>query len=259
VTFKKGNTSWNKGKSPSDETRKKISESLKGRKRPPFSDETKRKMSIAQTGENHPFYGKHLSDEHKRKISDGLKGRTPWNKGKKCPKISETLTGKKHSEETKKKTSESLKGRQITDEHRRKLSEALKGRSYVELHGFDKAEDIKQKLRMVRLKQVVPVKNTSIEVALQEELDGRNISYVTHVPICGVCIPDIVFPELKVAVFADGDYWHSKDFDDGRRWKQDRYKDEVLKEAGWTGLRFWGSEIREDVSRCVDIVEAMLG
>ena len=38
----KGRIPWNKGKSPSEETKRKMSESSKGRT---FSEETKRKMS----------------------------------------------------------------------------------------------------------------------------------------------------------------------------------------------------------------------
>jgi outer membrane receptor for monomeric catechols len=34
-----------------------------------ISDETRAKLSAAFSGENHPFYGKHLSDEHKMNCS----------------------------------------------------------------------------------------------------------------------------------------------------------------------------------------------
>ena len=36
------------------------------------SEEYRKKMSEALTGENNPFYGKHLSEEHKNKISQSL-------------------------------------------------------------------------------------------------------------------------------------------------------------------------------------------
>ena len=42
----KGGIPWNKGKSPSKETKRKMSETHKGRK--PLSEETKRKMSKAR-------------------------------------------------------------------------------------------------------------------------------------------------------------------------------------------------------------------
>ena len=39
------------------------------------TEETKRKMSEAQTGEKHPMFGKHFSEEHKKKISEAHKGK----------------------------------------------------------------------------------------------------------------------------------------------------------------------------------------
>lgn len=47
----------------------------KGRKRKPFTEETKRKMSKASKG-------RRLSDEAKEKISKANKGNRAWNKGK---------------------------------------------------------------------------------------------------------------------------------------------------------------------------------
>ena len=58
-----------KGRTFSEETRKKMSEAKKH-----MSDETKRKIGEAKKGEKNPFYGKHFSDEHKRKLSEAKKG-----------------------------------------------------------------------------------------------------------------------------------------------------------------------------------------
>lgn len=55
------------------------------------TEETKRKMSEAKKGENHPMYGKHSTEETKRKISEGNKGKIV-------------------SEETKRKLSKANKG-----------------------------------------------------------------------------------------------------------------------------------------------------
>ena len=69
----KGKQAWNKGKSPSEKTRKKMSDAHKG---------------------------KQLSAEHKKKIGEKNKGRRP-------------MLGKRHSEESKKKMSEAQKGKHI--------------------------------------------------------------------------------------------------------------------------------------------------
>ena len=53
----------------SEETKRKMSESRRGQKR---SDETKKKMSIAQSGKNNPMYGKTHSKEKKKEISAKL-------------------------------------------------------------------------------------------------------------------------------------------------------------------------------------------
>ena len=61
-----------------EETRKKISNSLKGK---PKSEEQKKKMSETLIGEKNPFYRKHHSYETKKKISESLKGKPAHNKG----------------------------------------------------------------------------------------------------------------------------------------------------------------------------------
>jgi len=93
--------------------KRKISEGNKGKKRPkiggykrpPFSEEWRRKMSEAKIGEKNNRYGKKQSEETKRKIglanSLALKGCIPWNKDKKG------LI--KQSEETRRKRSETMK------------------------------------------------------------------------------------------------------------------------------------------------------
>lgn len=66
------------GGTPTEEARRKISESLKGRrawnKGKQMSEEQKRKISISNKGKNNPMYGKPLSEEHRRKL------RLAWQK-----------------------------------------------------------------------------------------------------------------------------------------------------------------------------------
>ena len=104
------------GKIFSDETRKKLSISHKGKpsafKGKHHSEESRRKLSEAQkkyVGEKHQMFGKHLSEEHKKKIGASNKGLLS---GEKHP-----MFGKHHSEETKKKMSNSHKGKQIGEDN----------------------------------------------------------------------------------------------------------------------------------------------
>lgn len=85
--FKKGQVSWMKGKTPSEETRKKLSQKLKGRKvwnkgkkRPKFSEEWRRKMSIAHKGmiyKNRGIPKKHQEGEKNPNWKGGV---TPLNR-----------------------------------------------------------------------------------------------------------------------------------------------------------------------------------
>lgn len=75
------------GKSPSKETRIKISEALKGEKhffyKKSISEETRKKLSEANSGKNHPRYGKSVSEETRMKISEANKGENNAAYGKK--------------------------------------------------------------------------------------------------------------------------------------------------------------------------------
>ena len=62
----------------SDESKRKLSESIKGKPRKPMSEETKRKISKSTKGKKKPS----MSEEAKIKISKFRKGKSPWNKGK---------------------------------------------------------------------------------------------------------------------------------------------------------------------------------
>jgi len=83
----------------SEETKRKISEANKGNNYnlgKTHSEERKRKQSEAQKGEKGSFYGKTHSEETKRKISEATKGNT-------------NMLGKTHSEEIRRKIGEVTK------------------------------------------------------------------------------------------------------------------------------------------------------
>lgn len=121
------------GKSRTIETRKKISDSLKGR---PLSEECRKNISKS-------LLGRIVSEETREKLSKANSGKPLSDEQKQ--KLRDANLGKTHSEETKKKMSDSQKGRVFSESHRKKLSEASKGRKL--------SEERKQKLREHALKQ----------------------------------------------------------------------------------------------------------
>ena len=113
------------GRTLSEETKNKISNTLTGRIEP---EETRKKKSLSKLGEKNSFYGKKHSEETKNKISESKTGIESWNKG--VPM----------SEETKKKLSDAKKGKKASDETKIKLSEARKGKP--------KSLETKEKMRL---------------------------------------------------------------------------------------------------------------
>lgn len=86
-------------------------------KRPPASDETRRKMSEARRGRK-------MSEETKRKISEANKGKRRTVAER--TKMSEAQKNK--SPETIAKLKESLSGRQLSEEHKANISRGLQGK-----------------------------------------------------------------------------------------------------------------------------------
>ena len=86
----RGKPSPNKGKIASEKTRKKQSEAKLGKKRKPFTEQTRDKIRQAKLGSNNPSYGKTPSEETKEKLRRA-------NQGKKetftCPHCGKTGGG----------------------------------------------------------------------------------------------------------------------------------------------------------------------
>jgi very-short-patch-repair endonuclease/endogenous inhibitor of DNA gyrase (YacG/DUF329 family) len=99
---------------------------------------------------------------------------------------------------------------------------------------------------------------TSIEIAMMAALDATGIRYVYQFPISNsyglIFSCDFGFPEARVIVECDGDYWHSLP----NVQERDKRKDAYLKAAGYTVLRFSEREIHQDVESCVQAILKLL-
>jgi len=79
--------------------------------------------------------------------------------------------------------------------------------------------------------------------------------------------PDVAFTRWKVAVFVDGAFWHGhpdhftfgksgKYWDEkiARTQKRDLLANQALHEEGWTVLRFWDFEVKDDLEACLGCI-----
>lgn len=109
------------------------------------------------------------------------------------------------------------------------------------------SEETKKIIREKRLRQVFPIKDTSIEIALQNALIEIGVHFEKHVPLPGQ--PDL-FIRPNLCVFCDGNYWHH--FPDGTL--HDELINQELMEKGFRVLRFWESDINDNLNSCVETI-----
>lgn len=82
--------------------------------------------------------------------------------------------------------------------------------------------------------------------------------------------PDFTLKKYKIAVFADSEFWHGKDWEKKkhehksniefwhkkieRNMERDREVNKELEREGWIVVRFWGKDIKKNLDRCVEQV-----
>lgn len=80
--------------------------------------------------------------------------------------------------------------------------------------------------------------------------------------------PDFTLKKYKIAIFADSEFWHGKNWEARKHdhksnvefWhkkierniERDREVNERLKQEGWTVIRFWGKDIKKNTDECVN-------
>lgn len=122
--------------------------------------------------------------------------------------------------------------------------------------------------------------NTAPELTFRRALWAKGLRYRVCPPEL-IGKPDVVFPSQRLTVFVDGDFWHGGQF---RRRKltalEDQFKTTPSQEywlkkirrnmrrdcavtasllsQGWTVLRFWESDVRKDLARCVEMTMMVL-
>ena len=225
IPFKKGHTPWNKGIPMKEETKEKLR--IKRRKQFPhrlgvtLSREIREKISASKKGIKQ-------SKEHKQEISKALR---EWYKNN---PHRQTMLGKKQSTYFKELMSKLHKGKVLT-------------------------EETKQKIREARAKQILPVKDTLIELKIQKLLSLLHIEFYTHKYIseithgyqCDILIPVQNLIIQKIIIECDGCFFHAcelcnkKEYSwTNERKEIDKIRTKELIDKGFKVIRLWEHEIK---------------
>jgi len=121
--------------------------------------------------------------------------------------------------------------------------------------------------------QAVKAKNTKIENRLAKSLFALGYRYRKNdKKVFGK--PDITFKRYRIAIFCDSEFWHGKNWETQRLeiksnkdfWynkiesniNRDNLVNCMLKESGWTVIRFWGNDIENNLDFCIKSIIATI-
>ena len=93
------------------------------------------------------------------------------------------------------------------------------------------------------------------ETLLYHELEKQRIPFMKQQPIDGFYVVDALVPGARIVIEVDGDYWHRQT--DPNIARRDQKKTKYLESRGYIVFRFTESELKADVSKCVDKVSAI--
>ena len=262
-----------KGRKHTIEAREKISKANTGRKQ---SKETIQKRVESRKGYTHSTetrnkisesnMGKIISKESREKIRRTLMGTVSNKKGKSF----EEIYGRKRAHEIRNKISKKLIGVRCSprtefkkgskgfnmkhsEETKKKLSRVVK-------ENYRQHPEIRLKIIEARKKQVMPTKDTKIEIKIQSLLSQLHLEYFTHKYIseithgyqCDILIPAQDGIQQKTVIECDGCYWHGcplcnlKPYDKLEYRKElDKNRTEELIKAGFKVIRLWEHDIKE--------------
>jgi predicted XRE-type DNA-binding protein len=140
-----------------------------------FSDDHRRKISESNKGKSNHNFGKHLSEDHRKKMSESRTGRKVSEETRK--KISESNKDKYPSEETRKKLSESHKGKKLSEGTKIKLSESHIGKHI----GENNNNSILTKQDIIEIKLLLLEKNFSqTQIAIIFGVSRQTISDIKY-------------------------------------------------------------------------------
>jgi len=231
-----------------------------------------------QWANGHYFIGRKRSEENIKNYSKSRKGISINNseKSKEYAKSHNIISRLRTSDAVKNRIEGIRKSRTLEFKH--KLSLKLKGykktteqveKTASKLRGIKRPPEVVKKILMARDK-VLKISNTSIEVKIKNELIKKGeTDFVSNCPVSLndsetlMCLPDILFKDLKIAIFCDGCYWHSCKICYPNKYMSEKWKNRkewdkrvytLLINRGYRVFRFWEHDIEDNLDKCIDII-----
>ena len=168
-----------------------------------------------------------------------MRGKSSWNKGL-TKDIDERIRGQGRSFSKKYNgRKHPLYKRPRPEKVKQKISLSQMGKNNS-FYGKKHTEEWKTQ---IRAKQICPLKDTSIEVKIQNFLKQLGIEFFTHQYMKEIehayqC--DILIPSMNMVIECDGDYWHKYPVGN----EVDHIRTCELLDKGFKVLRLWEHEIK---------------
>lgn len=124
-----------------------------------------------------------------------------------------------------------------------------------------------------RTMRAIKSKGSKIEKTIRAALREQGLEFETNYD-GAQGKPDIAFPDLKIAVFCDSDFWHGYNWDEHkhdfksnqefwwnkieRNMERDKEVTQQLTRSGWTVIRLWGHQIREELDDCLQEIQSAI-
>ena len=132
---------------------------------------------------------------------------------------------------------------------------------------MDRLTPLQRSINMSKIKS----ENTSQELYIFNELKKLGIKFKRHYKTYGK--PDIAFPDKKIAVFINGEFWHGKNYKSEKNsykdfWiekiqkniNRDKKNYKLLKNEGWTVIKIWDKDLKKNPEKEIGkIIRALSG
>lgn len=147
------------------------------------------------------------------------------------------------------------------------LKAAMSPRGRANFYKALKNLELREKRRQTAIKNLLKMPvisnlNKMFKIAL-----NKNYLYpVSEFPI-GPYVVDFCFPKERIIIEVDGDYWHANpgiyDYNKINQQQKkivakDKRESTFCKNHGWKLLRFWETDIKKDISSCIEEVRTVL-